>query len=221
MSTNTPVSTLMHTEIVPPTRGGNETRWLFAIAAFTLIICGLTVNLRTRGTAEKHMESWQVNAFTGLSAQELGTFNALRTAAIEIDEVHDDEDSRWMGIAELAELYMPPFVQDAAWQNQGRLKWSLKIVPAQSRHIALYLGTPEAADKSGTFLLIMLHDHIKKQGNAPAVQAHAPSEIWLHKRANATFPEVVTDQALISAGWREVVALKGEDEIKRVKGEMI
>ncbi len=50
---------------------------------------------------------------------------------------------------------------------------------------------------------------------------HAPYEIWINDKKNQGFPNIITDQALIAAGWKEIVALTGEDEMKRMKGTTI
>ena len=72
----------------------------------------------------------------------------------------------------------------------------------------------------GSFLLVMLHDHVKKEGNAGAA-AHVPYEIWLHASPVAETPSMVTDQSLINKGWREVVARKGESETLRTKEDYV
>ncbi len=123
--------------------------------------------------------------------------------------------------SELEEYLIPPFVKDAAWGKQGKIAWEMKIIPADDRHIAMYKGIPGNDDVGGAFLLLMLHEHKKRQGNVSTGSTHMPFEIWFHTTADQKFPDVITDQALISAGWREIVALTGEDEVSRIKGKTI
>ncbi len=205
--------------IVTPARGGRETFFLLSMVAVTLVCCALAIGLRTTADMEKTIQAWQFNAFEDLTAPERAVFNALQIASDEINDIHASTNHRWMDIAELQALFIPPFVEDAAWHNQGRIIWSQKTFDTSNgeRHIALYLGNPQTKAVRGTFLLLMLHDHPKKQGNVATGPTHAPYEIWLHNSANQTFPEIITDQALIAAGWKEIVALTGADEIQRLK----
>ncbi|PIE65355.1 MAG: hypothetical protein CSA26_03255 [Desulfobacterales bacterium] len=207
--------------IVQPASGGSETRWLLVIVIMIVVCCGLAIYMRTETGVQKGPESWQMNAFTELNSSEIGIFTALQTAAVEIDETHDLEDGRWLGIDEMEELYIPPFVKDSAWHKQGKVVWTRKIVSADEIHIALYRGISDTETVRGTFLLLMLHDHKKKQGNVAAGPTHAPFEIWFHDQKDRAFPDIITDQALISAGWREVVGHTGEDEELKLKGKMI
>lgn len=217
----TETSNLTRQTIVKPTKGGPETQWLLAIAFVTLAVCALTISMRTGSTTEKEIESWQINAFQTLNGSEIGVFNGLQTAAVEIDETHEMEGDYWITVNELQALYIPPFAQDAAWHKQGELAWTRKILEVEGRHIALYKGVPAKDQVRGVFLLLMLHDHRKKQGNVAACPTHAPFEIWFHDRLDQEFPEVITDQAIIASGWKEIVALTGEDEVIKMKGKAI
>lgn len=208
--------------IVSPARGGTESKWLLLLTILILTICFTIVSARTHGNTESKTESWQLSAFSDLNSFEIGVFNSLQIAAIEIGQVHDIENGRWMGAKELKANYIPPFVKDAAWHKQGEIQWKQKLIDAQNRHIALYKGKPSTGNAvGGTFLLLMLHDHQKKQGNAAIRLAHKPFEIWFHKTVDQKFPTVITDQALINSGWLEIIALTGEDEITRIKGKTI
>jgi len=206
-------------ELVRPAGGSAETWWLASFAVLVVLVSALAIGTRGPVSRVAVLSTWQVNAFTGLNSSELGTFNALYTSAMEIDAVHEDGDGGWLDVPELEELFIPPFARDAAWRRQGKLHWKRNIPVSERMDIALYLGVPEDRDVSGAFLLVMLHDHAKKQGNASA--EHARFEVWHNTATKVKFPIAVTDQALIAAGWKEVVALKGEDEIRRVRGEVV
>lgn len=204
--------------IVRPSGAGMETRLVLLVALLTIAICGGVIALRNTRARATEIPTWKVDAFNELRSQELATFNALYTAAPEIEAFHEDGTNRWPSVDQLRAEYIPPFVQDAAWKKNGGLGWARSIISTQDKHIACYLGNPLDPAVSRSFLLVMLHDHVKKEGNAGGA-IHAPYEIWAHPSSAAGFPEMVTDQALINAGWREVVARRGEDEMKRTKGE--
>jgi len=205
-------------KVVRPSGTGLETRLVLMVALLTVLICGGSILLRNTSSAIRETPDWQIDAFKDLRTEELATFNGLYTAAPEIELFHEDVGSRWPTVDELESDFIPPFVQDVAWEQNGSIEWTHSIISTSSKHIALYVGHPRQEALSGSFLLVMLHDHVKKEGNAGAI-SHAPYEIWLHVSPAADIPSMVTDQALINKGWREVVARRGEDEMKRTKGE--
>lgn len=205
--------------VVRPAGSGLETRLVLAVALLTILICGGAIVLRNTAATAKEVPAWQVDAFKTLRAEELAVFNGLQTAALEIDMYHEDE-AGWPTVDELAADYISPFVRDAAWEQNGKIAWTRNIISTQDKHIALYVGHPANTERSGSFMLLMLHDHMKKEGNAGGV-AHAPYEVWIHASPVAEIPTMITDQSLISKGWREVVARKGEQETRRTKGEYV
>lgn len=207
--------------VVCPSGGSAETWWLAAFAVLVVVVCTLAVGTRTGSSETAELQPWQMNAFTALNANEQGTFNALYTSAMEIDAAHEEGEGEWMDIHELEQLFIPPFARDAAWRRQGRIRWTHNLPISEEMDMALYLGIPEEKEASGSFLLVMLHGHARKQGNASGKPEHARYEVWHHASTSVKFPAVITDQALIASGWKEVVALKGSDEIRRVKGESI
>ncbi|PID76905.1 MAG: hypothetical protein CSB24_04205 [Deltaproteobacteria bacterium] len=206
----------MRQVVVTPAKGISETSWVLSLAFLILALCSVLIFTRGKEAAEEEISPWQINAFAELNASEMGVFNALLTAAIEIEQAH--EEGGWMEVVELEGMFIPPFARDTAWQKQGKIVWEKNIFNAGDKHIAAYKGTPANDAVRGDFLLVMLHDHQKKQGNAAA--GHAPFEIWIHDQAGRKFPQMITDQALIAAGWREIVALTGKDEITKTKGKL-
>ncbi|NDV19055.1 hypothetical protein GO013_06430 [Pseudodesulfovibrio sp. JC047] len=204
--------------VVRPAGAGVETRLVLLVAFLTVMVCGGSIFLRTSSARVAEVSGWQVDAFNDLRAEELALFNGLYTAAPEIMAFHDDSNGQWPSVTDLETDLIPPFIRDSAWRKNGAMEWSNSILSTKDKHIALYVGHPQDSDISGSFLLVILHDHVKKEGNAGAA-THAPFEVWLHPSPVAETPTMVTDQALINKGWREVVARKGEDEMKRMKGE--
>ncbi len=213
--------TTKNERIVQPAKGGVETRWLLLVALITLVCCGTAIGMRTGSNKEKEVESWQINAFEALNAAETGIFTALQAAALEIDETHKYEQNHWLEISELEDLFIAPFAKDASWHKQGELIWTKTEIPVEDRHIAVYLGHPQTEAVRGSFLLLILHDHKKKQGNVAGGPAHAPFEIWFHGKISQKSPTIISDQAFIAAGWKEVIGLTGQDEVTRMKGQPI
>jgi len=205
--------------VVQPSGSGTESRLVLLAALVTILICGSVIMLRNTAATAKEVPGWQIDAFEDLGAEELAVFNGLYTAAPEIEMFHEDEGD-WPSVDQLAADFIPPFMQDAAWEINGAMGWSRTILSTHDKHIALYVGHPGKPSVSGSFMLVMLHDHVKKEGNANA-SAHAPYEVWLHQSPVAEVPSAVTDQALINTGWREVVARKGSDETRQTKEEFM
>ncbi|NDV28552.1 DUF6162 family protein [Desulfovibrio sp. JC010] len=257
-------------KVIRPSSSGTETKFVFAAMLLTLVVCASSIALRHISKKEYSLPDWQINAFDSLNPQELAVYNGLVSAGAEIDAIHADDNNRWPTVAELEEDFIPPFTKDSGWEKDGRIFWQRKILDSGYSHLALYRGISKESDKiRGTFLLAMIHDHVKKQGNAvsdaqaeldsfkidsyettpqpaekkfPAMttgmeemdseqphvhpqgghkvkQGHAPYEIWFHAANDKSFPTIITDQALINAGWKEIVSRSGEDEMKRTKGE--
>jgi len=205
--------------VVRPSGPGLETRLVLTVALLTILICGGAIVLRNTAATATEIPGWQVNAFESLRAEELAIFNGLQTAALEIEMYHQDE-AGWPSVDDLADDYITPFVQDAAWEQNASMAWTRNIISTEDKHIALYVGHPGQAERSGSFLLLMLHDHAKKDGNAGGA-VHAPYEVWIHASPVADIPIMITDQALISKGWREVVARRGEQETIRTKKDFV
>jgi len=189
---------------------------VLCLALVVVAVCGWSIMTRARADAVSADEPWRMDAFADLSPGELAVFNDLRIAAPEIEAMHE-EDGGWPSVAELEAAYMPPFVRDTSWRGSGRLAWARSVIATSDTHIALYLASPEMCGESRSLLLLLTHDHVRRQGNA-AGRTHPSYEVWLHQACAPDFPEIVTDQALISAGWREVVARTGDSETRRAAG---
>ncbi|GEM_PF-700612 len=207
-------------EFVRPCNGGSETWWLIGCALLTLTICSLSIGVRKANVQSQSLHSWQLNAFRDLRAEERGTYSALYTAAIEIDDTHQNGDGEWLEVSDMEQDFVPPFVHDAAWRRQGKLVWQRKLLPAGTLDMALYLGEPQQKEISGSFLLVMQHSHGNGSGHA-APSTHPSHEIWYSPSPHPRLPASYTDQALITSGWKEVVPLRGRDEIMRTKGENV
>lgn len=210
----------MAAQTVTPAGKSSESLYLLIITVAIVSICAFLISLSTRGDGERTLQGHELDAFSDLNGQELAVFNNLRTSALEIDEVHRSAGNTapWPTVAELEEEGLPPFVQDASWKKSGAYRWERILRPAGDIDLAVFVGYPDSGSQCGTMLLLFLHDHAKKQGNAGGEPQHAPYEIWYHASSAQPVPEVFTDQGFITAGWKEVKALRGADEIKRIKG---
>ncbi|PIE73689.1 MAG: hypothetical protein CSA20_01825 [Deltaproteobacteria bacterium] len=215
VSENSAVETVK-IRMVPSAQAQKETRWVVLLAVLTVFCCGLFIAMRWQHHEENEAEAWQIDAFTIFNSPEMGVFTSLQTAAQEIIDAHTlSEAQSWPEVKQLEDDYITPFVRDVAWEKHGRITWTLKDLRAEERHIAVYYGAPAGREVRGLFLLVLLHDHTKKQGNAAVGPTHAPYEIWYNANITRQIPDVITDQVLIAAGWKEVVSRSGDDEKKR------
>ncbi|NDV25167.1 DUF6162 family protein [Desulfovibrio sp. JC010] len=204
-------------QLVSPSGKGKETMYVLLAALLVGITCATLIFINQKQSQVADLANFQIRAFSDLNDKELAVFNGLYTAAVEINEIHN-EGEEWLTVPQLEEEFMPPFTRDASWKKSGRFSWNRELRPAGSMDIALYTGHPGQGESTGSFILLFLHDHKKKQGSARTGPRHAPYEIWYHTSANKPAPQVATDQGFIAAGWKEVIAYSGEDEVKRIKG---
>lgn len=177
-------------------------------------------------TTEQHgpqrLREYQISAYQDLSPLEQGTFNDLYAAAMEVESVHEDEGG-WMSIADLEEFFIPPFIQDIVWQKRGALHWTQPIIDTRNIHITAYLGQTTAPATSGSFLLVLSHLHGAGGGNILATSLNYDGQtfgVWYHSQA-VSVAQSITRESLIVQGWEEVIPYRGEDEIKRLKGNIL
>ncbi|WP_421900931.1 DUF6162 family protein [Maridesulfovibrio sp.] len=204
-------------QLVSPSGKGKETIYVLLTALLVSVTCATLIFINQKQSHVADLADFQIRAFSDLNEKELAIFNGLYTAAVEINEIHNEEEE-WLTVAQLEEELLPPFTKDASWKKNGRFNWERTLRPAGSMDIALYTGHPSQGAETGSFILLFLHDHKQRQGNARTEPSHAPYEIWFHSSANKAAPQIATDQGFISAGWKEVIAYSGEDEVKRIKG---
>lgn len=201
-----------------PSGKGTETSYVLLAAAIVLLTCASLISLNQTRTESKELQDFQISAFADLNEHELAVFNGLYTSAVEIDEIHNNEGGEWLTIKELEDSLLPPFIKDSSWKKNGQYEWSRKVCPSGSIDVAIYSGTPASKSESGSFILLFLHNHAETSSPPTANPGHAPYEIWYHSSTKKRPPTIITDQSFIAAGWKEVEALSGEDEIKRIKG---
>ncbi|NWB24875.1 MULTISPECIES: DUF6162 family protein [unclassified Pseudomonas] len=170
------------TQVVRPAGAGHETLYVLLLCLIILAVAGTVVALRGENQEIAAVPSHQLDARRDLSAAEQGIYADLR---VTLDEIHllQEEHSVLPTPEQLAEEGFAPFAQDASSVSRGDHRWQLLD--------AAYLGLSQTPDLSGSLLM-------RIRGAEP--------DIWLNRSAHLTAPTDLTDQALISAGWQQVVA---------------
>lgn len=194
------------------------------LAAATMAVVGflaLWVQVRGRADASVPLHEWQVSAFETLAGADQAVYNALYTAREEILYLYDDfnlfnepgELFRWPSIAELADVLLPPFVQDQSWEQNGALQWRLHepLAEGEMQGSVMYLGTGGNREGQGSFLLVIGHVHAGLMNNNSIV-------IWWNPRNQMEMPPSGFRDGLILQGWREVVPHSGAQEYRRIFG---
>ncbi len=192
----------MHTQIVKPATGRFEGAYLLSTCVAILAICGSLIFLRQTKLEVIPLQPYQISAFSDLSKTEQGLFNDLYAAALELQTVYRDSRT-WLAVDDLVDLAMPPFTQTALSQKQGGHQWSALPFNTADASSMAYLGKSARAADARSFLLVMTQ---RKQRDAQEFGF----SIWVNADA-ATPPKAIDPAALSDTGWREAVALKGEE----------
>lgn len=116
----------MTKETVSTSDGRMETLWLLIAVLLVFTACGYIIIHRQRSDETMPIKETQINAFEDFNTMEQGTYNDLLTAVNEILFQYQD-NGKWPLIPDLADYYIPPFVQDAAWQARGSLAWQKRV----------------------------------------------------------------------------------------------
>jgi hypothetical protein len=171
------------TQVVRPAGAGHETLYVLLLCLIILTVAGTVVALHGETQTVVAVPSHQLDTRRDLSAAEQGIYADLR---VTLDEIHwlQQEHSALPTPAQLAEEGFAPFAQDASSVSRGDHRWQL-LAPSA------YLGVSQAPATSGSLLM-------RVTGAEP--------DIWLNRRPDLAPPADLTDQALIAAGWRQVVA---------------
>jgi hypothetical protein len=171
------------TQVVRPAGAGHETLYVLLLCLVILAVAGTVVALHGETQEVAAVPSHQLDARRDLSAAEQGIYADLRVTLDEI-QLLQQEQSALPSPAQLDEEGFAPFAQDASSVSRGDHRWQL-LQPSA------YLGLSQAPGTSGSLLM--------------RVDAAEP-DIWLNRQANLAVPSDLSDQALIAAGWRQVVA---------------
>ncbi|RMQ50082.1 hypothetical protein ALQ04_02411 [Pseudomonas cichorii] len=172
-------------QIVRPAGAGHETLYVLLLCLLILSVAATVVGLRGEKHEAETVASHQLDARRDLSAAEQGIYADLR---VTLDEVRllTQEQHTPVTPQQLDEEGFAPFARDASSVSRGNHAWQML------EHS--YLGLSQAPTVAGSFLLRI------EAGD------QQQADIWITRSASATAPTDLSDKALISAGWQEVVA---------------
>jgi hypothetical protein len=174
-----------HTRIVRPAGAGHETLYVLLFCLIVLSIAGSVVFWHRESQEVAQISAHQLDARRDLTAGEQGIYADLRVTLDEIRLLQQEQPD--LPSAEtLGEEGFAPFAQDASSVSRGGHAWQ-----RLGQHA--YLGLSQVPATAGSFLLRV---------NGPDQQP----DIWLNRADTASAPSDLSDPALISAGWRQVVA---------------
>ncbi|WP_248920527.1 DUF6162 family protein [Pseudomonas entomophila] len=172
-------------QVVRPAGAGHETLYVLLAAVLILMVAATVVSLRGAREDEVTIAAHQLDARRDLNAAEQGIHTDLWVAVEEI-RLLSEETGAAPAVEALAEEGLPPFVIDASQQSRGQHQWSKLASGA-------YLGRSQDAQVAGSFLLI------------PPQAEGAQPDIWLRRDSSALAPDDLGRDALIAAGWQQVV----------------
>lgn len=180
------------TRLVRPAGAGAETVLVLILCGVILIASSVIVALRTAPAAPKPLADWQIDARMDLTAAEQGINADLRIAA---DEIAVDLQGGEVPTAEdLAAEALAPFVKDVTTNARGGHVW--ETIEGRDG-FAGWLGRSASLDLAGSMLLRMT-------ANGETAQK-AGISVWL-KRSPVSAVASLTDEALISSGWKEITS---------------
>jgi hypothetical protein len=197
-------------QIVRPADARNEVYLLCVVVIAVLACWTIAIHGRSREGDELGLAPWQVGAFHDLNTREQGLFAELRLAAEEIHQTYLDENGTWPRLSVIKKDGIAPFTPDAAWHNRGRLQWNDRVENNPGVDMVMLLGVSSDPKTTGSFLL-EVHHHTQTKQDGP------PYGIWYHP-GQPVWPLATTPQSLANAGWKQVVAYTGENEVQRLKG---
>ncbi|GFM86956.1 hypothetical protein PSCICO_23550 [Pseudomonas cichorii] len=172
-------------QIVRPAGAGHETLYVLLLCLLILGVAATVVGLRGEKHEADTVASHQLDARRDLSAAEQGIYADLR---VTLDEVRllTQEQQEPVTPQQLADEGFAPFARDASSVSRGNHAWQMV------EHS--YLGLSPTPTVAGSFLLRIEADD------------KAEADIWINRKGSLAAPTDLGDQALISAGWQQVVA---------------
>ena len=173
------------TQVVRPAGAGHETLYVLLLCLMILAVAGSVVLWRGESHEVSSISSHQLDARRDLSASEQGIYADLR---VTLDEIHllRQEQQTLPTPETLADEGFAPFAQDASSVSRGGHAWHLLDSKA-------YFGQSQAKGVAGSFLM-----RLTAADDAP--------DIWLNRATDLKAPADLSDAALESAGWQQIVA---------------
>ncbi|MNH99166.1 hypothetical protein D3C73_519280 [compost metagenome] len=174
------------TQVVRPAGAGHETLYVLLLCLTILAVAGSVVLWRGESHEVSSVSSHQLDARRDLSASEQGIYADLR---VTLDEIHllRQEQQALPTPELLAEEGFAPFARDASSVSRGGHAWQMLDAKA-------YFGQSQKPTVAGSFLLRL------------SATADAAPDIWLNRTSTLTAPADLSDAALESAGWQQVIA---------------
>lgn len=194
----------------------------FAILAIIAALVAGTIALaraNAREESNNFLPDWQVSAFHDLSSVDQANYNALLLAGDIIQLTYDAGyrmgEPHWLTVEEMSVLEdgigLAPFMRDVSWKQGGEVQWRL-ITTYQIDGSTVYFGNNGKAAGQSAYLLVIAHLH---KGASYTNQ----SIVWINRNAGIGPPEKVNIDSLVRNGWKQVVPWRGEDEVKRIRGD--
>jgi len=186
-----------------------------AIVAACVALTGATVGyaiLNGGHETAPPLQSWQISGLGGLNAADQAIYSSLLAVSDEIVLTYS-EYGDWLTPDDMQASLSPPFYRDGFWEQNGSVQWRL-VAPKTSDVNgggAYYIGTNARLPEQGAYLLVLAHVHA---GLASANQG----QVWLSRDRNPPPPTIIKPEALIQAGWRQIVPYRGDDEYRKVRG---
>lgn len=174
------------TQVVRPAGAGHETLYVLLLCLMILAVAGSVVAWRHESQVVSNVGSHQLDARRDLSASEQGIYADLRVTLDEIQLLRQEQQVLPTPEA-LAGEGFAPFAQDASSVSRGGHVWQLLETKA-------YFGQSQTPSVAGSFLMRLI------------AADDAPSDIWLNRASDIKAPSDLTDAALESAGWQQIVA---------------
>ena len=174
------------TQVVRPAGAGHETLYVLLLCLMILAVAGSVVAWHGEAQEVSSVGSHQLDARRDLSASEQGIYADLR---VTLDEIHllRQEQQALPTPTSLADEGFAPFAQDASSVSRGGHAWQLLDAKA-------YFGQSQTPTVAGSFLMRL------------TVEGNDAPDIWLNRGNALTAPNDLTDAALESAGWLQIVA---------------
>jgi hypothetical protein len=202
----------MRTQIVKPATGRFEGAYLLMVCATVLVVCGALILQRHTALEVINLQPYQISAFSDLNKTEQGIFNDLYAAGLELQTSHRDSNA-WLSLDEMVDLALPPFEQTSLSQSRGGHQWS--SVPFESKALSAigYFGKSARVNEARSFLLLMQYQRPQNLPPGATVDPGAglSFQIWVNANPAVVAPKALDTSALVDLGWKEAVALKGEE----------
>lgn len=173
------------TQTIRPAGAGHETLYVLLLCLLILAVAATVVAWRGETETVSSVNSHQLDARRDLSASEQGIYADLRVTLDEIHLLRQEQNSLPTPDA-LADEGFAPFAQDVSAVSRGGHAWQLLDARA-------YFGQSQTPAVAGSFLM-----RLTDGDDAP--------DVWLNRTQALAVPTDLSDAALESAGWQQVVA---------------